>query len=79
VIGEFTLGASDRQVGRLCGLAERFTKREWAVESANGLAYLVARQLVVVGETVFDVPAVLASRVRLLGSGKSQKNAPLGR
>jgi hypothetical protein len=25
---------------------------------------------------VFDVPAVLASRVRLMGSGRSQKNDP---
>jgi transposase len=53
-----------------------FTKREWAVESGNGLGYLIARQLVAAGETVFDVPPVLASRVRLLGSGKSQKNDP---
>jgi transposase len=76
VIGEFTLEASSNQVERLTGWADRFTKREWAVESANGLGYLIARQLVAAGETVFDVPPVLASRVRLLGSGKSQKNDP---
>jgi transposase len=76
VIGEFTLETSSNQVERLCGWADRFTKREWAVESANGLGYLIARQLVAAGETVFDVPPVLASRVRLLGSGKSQKNDP---
>jgi transposase len=76
VIGEFTLEASDNQVERLRGWADRFTKREWAVESASGLGYLVARQLVAAGETVFDVPPVLASRVRLLGSGRSQKNDP---
>ena len=29
------------------------------------------------GETVFDVPAVLASRVRVLGTGRSQKNDPM--
>jgi len=51
-------------------------KRQWAVESANGLGYLVAQQLVAAGETVFDVPPVLASRVRLMGSGRSQKNDP---
>jgi len=76
VIGEFTLEASDNQVERLRGWADRFTKREWAVESAGGLGYLIGRQLVAAGETVFDVPPVLASRVRLLGSGKSQKNDP---
>ncbi len=67
VIGEFTLGSSSTQAERLC---------DWAVESGNGLGYLIARQLVAAGETVFDVPPVLASRVRLLGSGRSQKNDP---
>jgi transposase len=76
VIDEFTLEASNDQVERLTGWASGFVKREWAVESANGLGYLIARQLVACGETVFDVPPVLASRVRLMGSGKSQKNDP---
>ena len=76
MIGEFTLRASKAQVERLTGWAEGFDKREWAVESANGLGYLIGQQLVGCGETVFDVPPVLASRVRLLGSGKSQKNDP---
>jgi len=74
VIGEFTLEASSSQAECLIGWAEGFAKREWAVESGNGLGYLVSRQLVAAGETVFDVPPVLASRVRLLGSGRSQKN-----
>ena len=76
VIDEFTLEASSSQVERLTGWAEGLGKRKWAVESANGLGYLIARQLVAAGETVFDVPPVLASRVRLMGSGKSQKNDP---
>jgi transposase len=76
VISEFTLETSSSQVERLTGWAEGFDKREWAVESANGLGYLVSQQLVGCGETVFDVPPVLASRVRLLGSGRSQKNDP---
>jgi transposase len=76
VIDEFTLEASDNQAERLCDWAEGLGKREWAVESANGLGYLIARQLVAAGETVFDVPPVLASRVRLMGSGRSQKNDP---
>ena len=76
VIGEFTLRSSNNQAERLKGWADGFGKREWAVESANGLGYLIGQQLVACGETVFDVPPVLASRVRLLGSGKSQKNDP---
>ena len=46
------------------------------MESARGLGYLLAQQLVAAGETVFDVPPTLASRVRVLGSGRSQKNDP---
>jgi len=76
VLGEFTLRASSRQVRRLREWADGFTKREWAVESANGLGYLIGQQLVATGETVFDVPPMLASRVRVLGSGRSQKNDP---
>ncbi len=76
VLDEFKLRASPVQAQRLQQWAESFEKRQWAVESANGLGYLVAQQLVAAGETVFDVPPVLASRVRVLGSGRSQKNDP---
>lgn len=64
VIGDFTLEASSNQAECLCGWAGGFTKREWAVESANGLGYMIACQLVARDETVFDVPPVLASRTR---------------
>ena len=76
VVDEFQLRASAVQADRLREWADSFEKREWAIESANGLGYLVAQQLVAAGETVFDVPPVLASRVRLMGSGRSQKNDP---
>jgi len=76
VLDEFKLRASTSQAQRLCEWADSFEKREWAVESANGLGYLVAQQLIAAGETVFDVPPLLASRVRVLGSGRSQKNDP---
>lgn len=62
VLGEFKVSASKVQAGLLCGWADRFEEREWAVESANGLGYLVARQLVAAGETVLDVSPMLASR-----------------
>jgi transposase len=54
--------------------AEPFETRTWAVESAAGLGYLLAQQLVATGETVLDVPATLASRVRVLANGSSSKN-----
>ena len=36
----------------------------------------MAQQLVAAGETVLDVPATLASRVRVLSTGRSNKNDP---
>ena len=76
VLDEFKIRTSSVQAKQLTDWAGGFGKREWAVESANGLGYLVAQQLVAAGEIVFDVPPVLASRVRVLGSGRSQKNDP---
>ncbi len=76
VLGEVTVRASTVQADRLRRWADNFDDRRWAVEAANGLGYLLAQQLVAAGETVFDVPPVLASRVRILGSGKAQKNDP---
>lgn len=74
VIAEVTVRASTSQVTVLQEWAAGFNQRVWAVESAYGLGYLVAQQLTAAGETVFDVPATLSSRARLLGTGRSQKN-----
>ena len=65
--------ASDRQVAELLGWAAGFEDRTWAVEGAGGVGYLLAQQLVAAGERVLDVPATLAARVRVLGSGRSNK------
>jgi transposase len=48
----------------------------WPIEGAEGLGFLLAQQLVTAGETVVDVPATLAARTRVLGSGRSNKNDP---
>ena len=64
------------QVDQLVAWAEPFQTRMWAIESAGGLGYLLAQQLVAAGETVVDVPATLASRARLLSTGRSNKNDP---
>ena len=50
--------------------------RVWAVESAGGLGYLLAEQLVAAGEQVVDVPATLSARARLLGTGRRHKERP---
>jgi transposase len=40
------------------------------------MGYLLSQQLVAAGEMVLDVPATLASRVRVLGTGQSTKTDP---
>jgi transposase len=68
--------ATRRQVDQLLEWAARFDERTWAIESAGGLGYLLAQQLLNAGEQVLDVPATLAARVRVLGTGRSNKNDP---
>ena len=68
--------SSSRQLDELLGWARRFRERTWAVESAGGVGYLLAQQLVGAGERVLDVPATLPARVRVLASGRSNKNDP---
>jgi transposase len=76
VLDEFGVRACSAQTERLRSWATPFPDRVWAIESARGLGYLLAQQLVAAGETVVDVPAVLSTRTRLLGSGRAQKNDP---
>ena len=68
--------ATRKQVPQLLRWAEALGARTWAVESAGGLGYLLSQQLVAAGETVLDVPSTLAARIRVLGSGRSDKNDP---
>lgn len=70
--------AGNAQVAELVAWADGLgeTQRTWAIESAGGLGYLLAQQLLAAGEQVVDIPAVLASRVRVLSSGTSNKNDP---
>ena len=68
--------AGNGQVGELLAWADGDRPRMWAVESAAGMGYLLAQQLVAAGEMVLDVPATLASRVRVLASGQSTKTDP---
>ncbi len=45
-------------------------------KAPTGSGYLLAQQLVAAGEHVVDVPATLAARTRVLGTGRSNKNDP---
>ena len=78
VLGEITIRADKDQTNKLIDWATSVDGdgRLWAVEAATGLGHLLSQQLVACGETVVDVPPVLASRIRVLSSGKSQKNDP---
>jgi transposase len=78
VLGELTVPADRSQTKTLLDWARNLDGdgRVWAVEAAGGLGFLLSQQLVADGEQVVDVPPVLASRVRLLGSGRSDKNDP---
>ena len=75
-LGELRVRSSNQQCDRLLEWASVFPERRWAIESAGGLGYLLAQQLVAAGEDVVDVPPTLSARVRVLGSGKAQKNDP---
>jgi transposase len=71
-----TVRAGCRQVEQLLEWADGVKPRTWAVESAGGMGYLLSQQLVAAGEMVLNVPATLASRVRVLSTGQSTKNDP---
>ena len=75
-LGRLTVRADRRQLERMLAFAAPFGERTWAIESAGGLGFLLAQQLVAAGEDVVDVPPTLAARVRLLGSGPRVEERP---
>ena len=75
-LGEVRVRASAAQAEQLIGWAAAWPERTWAVEGAAGLGRLLAQQLVAAGERVLDVQPKLASRVRLLQAGDTNKNDP---
>jgi transposase len=75
-LGKLRVQASAGQAGELAAWAAEWPERTWAVEGAAGLGRLLAQQLVAAGERVLDVPPKLASRVRLLEAGDTNKNDP---
>jgi transposase len=75
-LGQLRVRACATQAERLLAWAAAWPQRTWAVEGAGGLGHLLAQQLVAAGERVLDVPPKLAARIRLLGSGSTDKNDP---
>jgi transposase len=75
-LAQVKVRATKNQCDQLLRWAGQFDDRRWAIEAAAGLGYLLAQQLVAAGENVVDVPPTLSARVRVLGSGKSDKNDP---
>ncbi len=76
VLGELRVRASAAQAERLLGWAAAWPERTWAVEGADGVGHLLARELLAGGERVLDVQPKLSARVRLLASGAVNKNDP---
>jgi transposase len=75
-LDELRVRASTTQADELVAWAASWPERTWAVEGARGLGRLLAQQLVAAGERVLDVQPKLASRVRLLQAGDTNKNDP---
>ena len=73
-LDELRVRADRTQRDRLLQFAAPYAPRVWAIEGARGLGALVAQQLVAAGETVFDVPAKLSARVRVLDNECADKN-----
>jgi transposase len=57
--------------------AKVWPERIWAVEGANGAGRPLAQRLLEAGESVVDVPAKLAARVRLFDTGHNRKTDAL--
>ena len=57
----------------LAYVRQQWPRHRWAVEGAQGVGRPLAQRLLADGETVLDVPAKLAARVRVLDTGNARK------
>jgi transposase len=64
--------SDDGFVEMLAAVGE-YPNRVWAVEGANGMGRSIAQRLVGFDERVYDVPAKLATRVRVYSTGHGTK------
>lgn len=58
---------------RMMAVVRGWPDRVWAVEGSAGAGRPVAQRLLADGETVVDVPAKLAARVRVFDTGQGRK------
>jgi Transposase len=58
---------------QLLGYVRQWPRRTWAVEGAQGVGRPLTARLLAGGETVVDVPAKLAARVRVFDTGQGRK------
>ena len=57
----------------LAYMRQQWPRHRWAIEGAQGVGRPLAQRLLADGETVLDVPAKLAARVRVLDTGNARK------
>src|SRR5947208_4643048 len=69
-------GTDARSYRQLLAHARQWPERIWAVEGANGIGRPLAQRLLASGERVLDVPAKLAARARVSGTGQGRKTDP---
>jgi transposase len=69
--GSFATDAAGYRL--LATYAQQWPDRIWAVDGANGIGRPLAQRLVAAGERVLDVPAKLAARARVSGTGQGRK------
>jgi len=69
-------GTDVRGYRLLLAHARQWPERVWAVEGANGIGRPLAQRLLASGERVLDVPAKLAARARVFGTGQGRKTDP---
>ena len=71
-IGRFGTTTGDYQA-MLGQVRRQWPRHRWAIEGAQGAGRPLAQRLLADGETVVDVPAKLAARVRVFDTGNARK------
>ena len=77
VLAAGRFGADGEGYRSMLAVGRRYSSRRWAVEGCNGVGKHLAQRLVADGETVVDVPAKLAARVRVFSTGNGRKTDPV--
>jgi transposase len=69
-----TFSTATRDYKSMLGyVREQWPRHRWAIEGAHGVGRPLAQRLLADGESVVDVPAKLAARVRVFDTGNARK------